>query len=384
VAESGASAEQRALRETVRTFLADHAPVGRARSLGDSVNGYDTQVWRQLAEIGLLGLVIPEAFGGGGYSRAERGIVLQEAGRVLLSAPYLATAVLAVEALLAAGDEDAMKAVLPGIAAGDIVATVALGEHWFGPGQAAGSDAVRASRLGPEGGWRLDGSVRFVLDGCHADVVLVPASGPDGCGLFLVEASEAGLGRQAMTTLDLTRRQATITFDGVLARAVGATDAGAAIVARTLEHAVIALAAEQVGAAERCLEMAVDYAKTRVQFGHPIGSFQAIKHKCADLLLEIESARSAAYYAASICEPGDEFTIAAALAGAYCSTAFVHAASENIQVHGGIGFTWEHDAHLYFRRAKSSQVIFGTPGQHRRVLAGALGLAVDYDEPARF
>ncbi|MCU1658767.1 MAG: putative acyl-CoA dehydrogenase, partial [Pseudonocardiales bacterium] len=216
----------------------------------------------------------------------------------------------------------------------------------------------------------------FVLDGCAADVLLVYADGPAGPSLFLVSGTATGLVRSPMTTLDLTRRQARLDFSQTPARPVGDIGAGRRIVERALRLGTIALAAEQVGGAQRCLELAVEYAKTREQFGKPIGSFQAIKHKCADMLLEIESARSAARYAAAVASVGDDQDLieAASLAGTYCSQTYFHVAAETVQIHGGVGFTWEHDAQLYFRRAKASELMLGTPADHRRVLAKQLGL----------
>ena len=213
-----------------------------------------------------------------------------------------------------------------------------------------------------------------------ADLILVVAQADAGPSLFAVRGDAEGLTRRPLTTLDMTRKQAALTLDGVPAALVGTEGGAADVVTRTLRLAVVALAAEQVGGAQRCLDMSVEYAKIRMQFGRPIGSFQAIKHMCADMLLEVESARSAAYYAAwAAQDESDELPLVSSMAKAYCSEAYFRAAADNIQIHGGIGFTWEHDAHLYYRRAKSTELMLGTPGEHREIAAGYL---IDEASPA--
>jgi len=290
-------------------------------------------------------------------------------GAVLMCAPYLASAVLAAWALLASGDEAAQADLLPGIASGETIATVAVPEDdgsW-----APGEFRATARRSGED--YLLDGRKSFVLDGMIADLILVTASSEDGPALFAVGGDAPGLSRQAMQTLDMTRKQAALTLSGTPGRLVGRPGAAAEIVAQAIRGGVLALAAEQVGGAQRCLDMAVGYAKVRHQFGRAIGSFQAIKHMCADMLLEVESARSAAYRAAwSAADGAADLPLVASLAKAYCSEAYFHVAASNIQVHGGIGFTWEHDAHLYYRRARSAEVMLGTPASHREVVAGLL------------
>jgi alkylation response protein AidB-like acyl-CoA dehydrogenase len=215
----------------------------------------------------------------------------------------------------------------------------------------------------------------FVLDGHTADLILVAARTSAGVSLFAVEGGASGLTRTALSTMDQTRKQAKLEFDSTPARLIGTDGAGWNVLSTVLDLAAVALAAEQVGGAQRCLDMAVEYAKVRVQFGRPIGSFQAIKHKCADMLLEVESAKSAAYYAGwCAAEMNEELPSVASLAKAYCSEAYFHAAAENIQIHGGIGFTWEHPAHLYFKRAKSSEIYLGDPTYHRELLAQRIGI----------
>jgi alkylation response protein AidB-like acyl-CoA dehydrogenase len=366
------SAEQEELRAAVRRFLADKSPEGEVRRLMATTEGYDPAVWRQMADqLGLQSLAIPEEYGGAGFSFVELVVVLEEMGAALLCAPYFSSVVLAASALLESGDEEAKQRWLPGIASGDTIATLALTEdtgRWD-----LDSMALDASRAGE--GWVLDGHKSFVLDGLVATLVLVGAKSKEGIGLFAVEKDADGLSRTALSTMDQTRKQARLDFDQTPATLVGAPGDAEAPLETTLELAVVGLAAEQVGGAQHCLDSSVEFAKTRIQFGRPIGSFQAIKHKCADMLLEVESARSAAYYAGwAAAERSEELPMMASLAKSYCSEAYFHAAAENIQIHGGIGFTWEHDAHLYFKRAKSSELLFGDPAYHRELLAQRIGI----------
>jgi alkylation response protein AidB-like acyl-CoA dehydrogenase len=365
------TSEQDELRSSLRRFLTEKSPSTEVRRLMETDDGYDAGVWEQMAaQLGLQGLAIPEEYGGSGFSAVELGIVFEEMGRALLVAPFFSSIGLAASLLLALGDESANKEWLPQLADGSLLATVAVTEadgNW--------DIAAVQTTATPKGeGWELNGSKLFVVDGARADLLLVVARAQDGLGVFAVEADASGLTRTQHATLDLTRKLASVDLANVEARRVGSGDGGAAI-AYGLDCALAALAAEQAGGADHCLQMAVEYAKIRVQFGRPIGSFQAIKHKCADMLLEVESAKSAAYYAMwSVAEKSDEVGVAASLAKAYCSDAYFHVAAENIQIHGGIGFTWEHDAHLYFRRAKSSQLLFGDPRHHRSRLADLVGI----------
>jgi alkylation response protein AidB-like acyl-CoA dehydrogenase len=362
--------EQRELAATLRRFLQDKSSSSEVRRLMQTEAGYDPQTWSQLAgQLGLPGLVIPEKHGGSGAGPVELAVASEEMGRALLCAPFFATAVLAAQALLASGDEAAQEEFLPGIADGTTIATVAVCESdgaWTTDGV-----ATRARRSGD--GYVLDGRKSFVIDGHTAGLLLVVARADGGPSLFAVRGDADGLGRRPLETLDLTRKQAALELDAVPARLIGAEGSAADVVAATLRLGAVALAAEQVGGAQRCLDMSVEYAKIRMQFGRPIGSFQAIKHMCADMLLEVESARSAAYYAAWAAQDGsDELPLVASLAKACCSEAYFRAAADNIQIHGGIGFTWEHDAHLYYRRAKSTELMLGTPAEHREIAAGYL------------
>jgi alkylation response protein AidB-like acyl-CoA dehydrogenase len=252
------------------------------------------------------------------------------------------------------------------------VATVAFAEDTGGRHE----PGVNVSAAPSEGAWVLSGTKSFVLDGHIADLILVVARAPWGLGLFAVASDAPGLARQLLSTMDLTRKLSRLELHDVPAILVGTEDDSRPWLERTLQLAVVALAAEQVGGAQRCLEMSVEYAKDRIQFGRPIGSFQAVKHRCADMLVQLEMAKSAAYYAAACAATGDEdLLVAAAMAKSYCSEAYYRIAADTIQVHGGIGFTWEHPAHLYLKRAKSSELMLGDPRQHRRQLATALRLA---------
>ncbi|HEX3542592.1 MAG TPA: acyl-CoA dehydrogenase family protein [Acidimicrobiales bacterium] len=371
------SDEQEELRRSVRRFLADKSPESEVRRLMETEAGYDHEVWNQMAQqLGLQAMAIPEEYGGAGFSFVELVVVMEEMGRALLCAPFF-SGVMATAALLSCGDDQWMKELLPGIASGEVLATLALTED-TGRWDEAGVTA-QASPAGPAegGGWVLEGHKTFVLDGHTAGVILVVArtEGTPGVSLFAVDGTASGLSRTPMPTMDQTRKQARLVFSSVPGRLVGPLGGGWPVVSRALDLAAVALAAEQVGGAQRVLEMSVEYAKVRIQFCRPIGSFQAIKHKCADMLLAVESAKSAAYYAAwTAAENNDELPVMASLAKAYCSDAYFQAAAETIQIHGGIGFTWDHPAHLYFKRAKSSELILGDPAYHRELLAQRIGI----------
>jgi alkylation response protein AidB-like acyl-CoA dehydrogenase len=366
------SEEQEELRKAVRRFLDDKSPETEVRRLMETTDGYDPAVWTQMAEqLGLQGLIIPEQYGGSGYGYVELIVVLEEMGRALLCAPYFSSVALAANLLLASGDEAAKADYLPGIAAGTTIAAVGLAEA-SGRWDEAG---VTLAASGSGDTWTLSGEKLYVLDGHAADLVLVAARTAAGVSVFAVERDAPGFTATSLTTMDQTRKQAKLTFVDTPARLVGVDGAGWDAIAKMLDLAAVALAAEQVGGAQKVLDMAVEYAKVRVQFGRPIGSFQAIKHKCADMLLEVESAKSAAYYAGwAAAEDNDELPVVASLAKSYCSEAYFHSAAENIQIHGGIGFTWEHPAHLYFKRAKSSELLFGDPTYHRELLAQRIGI----------
>jgi len=371
------SEEQEELRQTVRRFLEDKSPVSEVRRLMETTDGYDRAVWTQMGqELGLQSLHIPEENGGQGFSFVELGIVFEEMGRVLVCAPYYATVALATNAILNAGDDAARKDLLPGIASGETIATLAFTEP-NGRWDASGIEMV-AKESGD--GYTLDGTKMFVIDGHTANLIVVVArlegtSDDDGIGFFAVDGDASGVTRTALATMDQTRKQARLDFSGVAAKPLGSPGSAWPAMSKTLDQAAVCLCNEMVGGGQFVLDMSVEYAKERVQFGRPIGSFQAIKHKCADMLLEVESAKSAAYYASwAATEDNEELPVVASLAKAYCSDAYFHAAAENIQIHGGIGFTWEHDAHLYFKRAKSSEILLGDATYHRELLAQRIGI----------
>ncbi len=365
------SEEQEQLREFVKSFLEDKSSEEAVREQMATEQGYDEAVWAQMSEqMGLQALTIPEEFGGQGFGYVELIVVLEEMGRALLCAPFFSSVVLAANVIMHCGDDDATNALLPPLASGT-VATVAFTEE-SGKWDEAGI-TMQATAAGDD--YTLDGTKMYVLDGHIAEIIVVAARTNAGVSLFQVARGAAGLTRTPLSTMDQTRKQAKLEFAGTPAKLIGTDGGGWAALERMLDLAAVALAAEQVGGAEMCLNMSVEYAKVRVQFGRPIGSFQAIKHKCADMLLEVESAKSAAYYAGwCAAELNDELPSTASLAKAYCSEAYFHAAAENIQIHGGIGFTWEHPAHLYFKRAKSSELLFGDPTYHRELLAQRIGL----------
>jgi alkylation response protein AidB-like acyl-CoA dehydrogenase len=371
------SEEQDALREVVRDFLQAKSPSTEVRRLMETEDGYDEAVWNQMAqELGLTGIQIPEEYGGQGFTFIELGIILEEMGRRLICAPYYSSVVLAANAIMNAGTEDQKAALLPGIADGSERGTLAFTE----PSGKWNVDGIEMEYAEADGGYTLSGTKHYVIDGHTATKIVVVArtagtSGEDGITFFTVDGDAAGLTRTPLATMDMTRKQAKLDFDKVPAQLLGTVGDGAAALSKTLDQAAVALSNEMVGGSQEVLDMAVEYAKVRIQFGRPIGSFQAIKHKCADMLLEVESAKSAAYYASwCAAEDNDELPSVASLAKAYCSEAYFDATAENIQIHGGIGFTWEHDAHLYFKRAKSSETLLGDPTYHRELLAQRIGI----------
>ncbi|WP_019064061.1 acyl-CoA dehydrogenase family protein [Streptomyces prunicolor] len=357
------------LRRTVRAFLERKAPESAVRRVVDEGLGRDAEVWDQLAQqLGLHGLLVPEALGGQGTSFVEMGVVLEEMGRSLLPGPFFSNAVLAVGALTASGADELAAELLVAVAEGRTIATVAFSEGLTGrPGE-----STAAARLA-EGRWRLNGQVEAVLDGRTADVLLVVAPAGAELGLFAVPADSSGLERTPLAGLDLTREFARVCLTDVEARRIGGDFTSGQ--RHVLALGTVGIAAELAGATQKILEMAVDYAKLREQFGKPIGSFQAVKHLCADIFVTAESALAVARYAARVAAEDSEGLVeAAALAKAYSSEACTLAAERNIQVHGGIGFTWEHPAHLYLRRIKSGELLFGDSAHHREELAGLLGL----------
>ncbi|HWL64408.1 MAG TPA: acyl-CoA dehydrogenase family protein [Actinomycetota bacterium] len=364
------TAEQQELRSMARKFLEETSSSSQVRSLIETAEGFDEGVWKQMAELGWQGIAIPEEYGGSGYTFTELGVLLEEMGRALLPAPFFSSVVLGANAILNVATDAQKKDILPGIADGSARPTLAFVED-AGRWDQAGI-GLEASES--KGGYQLTGHKNYVIDGQTATHLIVTARLDGKVAFFLVDPAADGVTKTSLETLDPTRKQARIAFEGTPATLLG--DAGAEdALTKTLDQAAVGLAAESVGGAQWCLDTATEHAKTRVQFGRPIGSFQAVKHRCAEMLIEIEMAKSAAYYAAwAAAEDEQELPVAGSLAKAYCSEAFFHAAGTNIQVLGGIGFTWEHDAHLYFRRAKSSEIYLGDADYHRELIADRTGV----------
>ena len=371
------SEEQEMLRRASREFLAKECSPKVVRRLMDSSDAYDPALWKKIADLGWTALGIPEQYGGVG-SFLDLVVVLEEAGRALLPGPFYATMALAVPALIEAGTEAQKKEVLGAISSGSARATLAFTEpsgRWD-----AGSVALSAKQSG--GAWVLDGVKLFVSDAEAADYTVVVArtrgEGEEGITLFLVKGRPEGMTVSRLKTLDMTRRWSEVRFDGVKLdgdSVMGAVDKGWPALKRALEWATAALCAEMMGGAQKVLETSTEYAKTRHQFGKPIGIYQAVSHKLADMLVLSESGRSATYYAAwTVDADAPDRSLASSMAKAYVSDAYRKIAGDGIQVHGGIGFTWEHDMHLYFKRAKSSEVTLGDATYHRELVAQALDL----------
>ncbi|MFN7954212.1 MAG: acyl-CoA dehydrogenase [bacterium] len=364
--------EQRMLQTSAREFLTRACPMSLVRESMDDPAPACGLLWPTIAELGWLGLVLPAVHGGSELGLVELVLVLQEAGRALLPAPFFSTVALGAHAIALGGDESQRSRFLPDVAAGKLRVTLANLEEsarW----DEAGIQLPATSRGGD---YVLDGAKRFVMDAALADWLVVPARTAAGVGLFLVAATAPGVTIRQLAFVDQVRKVYVVELRDVRIPAnavLGPIGAGWPILETLFDFAKVALCGEMCGAAERVLEMAADYAKVREQFGKPIGSFQAIQHKCAEMLVLIESAKSATYYAAWAIANGEpDAHTAACLAKAYTSEAFTKVAGEGIQVHGGIGFTWEQDLHLYFKRAKSSELSFGTPSWNRELAARVL------------
>ncbi|NIH81017.1 acyl-CoA dehydrogenase family protein [Amycolatopsis viridis] len=351
------------LRASVRDLLTDRAGFTSVLARTESAEPYDLKLWRTLAgDLGLAGLAVPESLGGQGASYREVAVVLEELGRSVAPVPFLGSAVLATTALLAAGDRE----LVPRLAGGELIGALAV--PLTSAPESGFPDGVSANTEGA-----LSGAVRAVVDAPVADVLIVPAAGPDGAGLYAVEQTAATV--SDVVSLDLTRRLADVSFDNASSRLLASGAEAESALRQALRAGAGLLASEQVGLAQRCLDETVAYLKQRYQFGRPVGSFQALKHRLADLYLELVSARATARHAADALATGDdEVPVAVAVAAATCSAVALHAAEESVQLHGGIGMTWEHSAHLYLKRAKSDELALGTPGRHRAALAGLVDL----------
>jgi alkylation response protein AidB-like acyl-CoA dehydrogenase len=378
---SAASAEDRALiRDSARGFLADHATTADVRRWMASELGYDRDIWQRVAgELGWPGVPMDEAHGGLGLGIGETALLMEEMGAALFCSPFLATVCLAGSAIRLGGSEAQKAEYLTAITAGELTATLAVSEA-SGKVDAAG---IHVEAMADGDSYILNGAKRFVIDGHSADLIIVAArqpgtKGEKGISLFAVSGDADGLVRQVLPTLDQTRRQAEVTLADVRvprSALIGEDGHGWPVLSSALDLGITALAAEQAGGARRCLQLTVDYIQERVQFGRQIGSFQAIKHRCADMMVKVESALAAANNAADAADAGDgEFPMLAALAKAYCSDAFFACAGESIQLHGGVGFTWEYDPHLFFKRARASAAMLGNADYYRERIAVGLGL----------
>jgi alkylation response protein AidB-like acyl-CoA dehydrogenase len=370
------NSDQQLLKDAARTFLDAQCPSAVVRALWDEGRGESEAIWKDMAQLGWLGLALPESVGGSALGMVETAIVLEELGRAACPSPYFPT-VLAATAVAEAGSAVQQRRWLPAVAAGGARATVAfLDTDW---GWEAGGVMTQATRTSH--GWSLRGTKRFVPWAHVADVVVVPAQTADGLGLFVVEAAATGLVVSPMPAIDLGTRWSTITLDGVSVAndaALGVPGQASALLDMLLRRGAVGAAAEMLGAARRCLDMSVAYAKVREQFGQPIGAFQAIRHKCAEMLVEVENAHAATYYAAwALDAAAEDAAMAASVAKAYVGDAARKVCGEAIQVHGGIGFTWEYDLHLYVKRAKALEAMYGDADHHRelivRLLAGETG-----------
>ena len=362
------------LRESARGLLEKECPSTVVRRLIEDDRGYDPELWRKMADLGWTGLVIPESHGGANLSYVDLVLVLEEMGRVLLPSPFIWTAMVA-EAIKNAGSEEQQRTLLPKIAAGDLIATVA----WMEPSGLWGVEGITMPARKRGNGFTLDGVKLFVNDAHIADYLLVATrSGGKGITLFAIETKRAGVTVKPLKTMDSTRRLSEVKFAGVKAAAadvVGTIGDGWKTLSDIIDKGKVMIAAEMMGGAQKVLDVTVEYAKVRVQFGRPIGSFQAVQHKCANMMIDVEGAKSAVYYAAWAVSNGvAEAPLAAALAKAAASDAYRRVSADGIQVHGGIGFTWDHDMHLYFKRAKSSEFTFGDATYNRELVAQGINL----------
>lgn len=377
----GFSEDQELLRAAARKFLDAECPAAFVRKMMEDDSAHATELWKKTAELGWLGILVPEQHGGSGGSFLDLVVVLEEMGKSLMPGPFFATVLLGSTAVLAGGSEEQQAAILPRVAAGDWVMSLAQVEQ--SGRYDAGGIGMQATPTG--GDFVLSGDKLFVPDAHVADQLVVaartsgdPRSGTpeDGITLFLVDAQAPGVAVTQLKTVDMTRRQCRVAFRDVAvgrAQVLGEVDRGWPTLRRVLDYAVAGLCTEMVGTGQQALDMAVAYAKERVQFGKPIGSFQAVKHKCVDMMVQVENARSLTYYAAwTVDENVADATQAVPMAKAYCSDMCKTVTSEAIQVHGGIGFTWEHDMHLFYRRGLASEAAFGSAPTHREAVAKIL------------
>ena len=375
----GFSEEQDMLRKSARDFLAKESPITYVRRMMEDEVGYSEEVWRKMAALGWMGLILPESCGGAGMNMVDLVVVLEEMGRMVMPGPFFATVLLGALAVLEGGNDAQKTRYLKSIAAGELKATLASLE----PNGRWDADGIEATAVADSGGFLLNGTKLFVPDAHVADLIVVAVrsekgKGEEGISLFAVDVPKEGVTITPLKTMDQTRKLCEVKLEKVRVgpeALIGRRGGGAAVLKRVTDRAKVALCAEMCGGAERVLEMSVEYAKVRVQFDRPIGSFQAIQHKCANMLLLVESSKSATYYAAwAVANDVPEAPLAAAMAKSYTSDAYRVVAGEGIQIHGGIGFTWEHDMHLYFKRAKGSEFTFGDATYNRELVAQLIDL----------
>ena len=367
------SEEQQLIRESARTVLAERAGSAQLRRALDQPGGYDAELWGTMGELGWTGLAIPQGYGGAGLGWVELCILQEEQGRRLVASPFFSTCALAAPLIGACAAEAQRASLLQRIASGEARVGCAL----IGTDGRPPCDGVTVLLESRGGGFRLSGVSDFVIHGDSADLLLVVARAPgsertDGISVAVIPAATPGVTVHPHVMLDLTRPMSRVEFAGVVIgrdQLLGEPGRAGSAVEAALELARIALASEALGGAERVLEMTTAYAKERVQFGRPIGSFQAIKHRLADMMIAVEAAKSAAWYAACVAdERREELAEAAAIAKSYCCDAFFDCAANAIQLHGGVGFTWDHDAHLYLKRARAAATLLGSPAWQRERL----------------
>ncbi len=365
----GFSEEQELLRQSAVDFLNKESPITYARQMMEDERGYSEELWKKMADLGWMGLIYPESCGGSGLNMVDLVVILEEMGKLVLPGPFFSTVCLGGLAILEAGSPEQKQRYLPGIVAGTTKATLAVLEEdarWDEAG-------IKLQARRGKKGYSLSGVKLFVPDAHVADLIVCAVRTSDGPVLLVVDRQQAGVIVTPLKTMDQTRKLCEVRFDKArvdAAAVLGTPGKGWDVLNRILDRSKVALCAEMCGGAQKVLDMTVEYAKMREQFGRPIGSFQAIQHKCANMLIQVESAKSATYYAAwAVANDAPEAALAAAMAKAYCSDAYRQVTAESIQVHGGIGFTWEHDIHLYFKRAKGSEVTFGDATWNRELVA---------------
>ena len=376
----GLNEEQEMLKTMARDFFTNECPKTHVREMMDDEKGYSPELWKKMAELGFLGLVIPEEYGGTGGNFIDLMVLMQEMGRAVLPSPFISTVLLAGIPLLTAGTEEQKKEFLPKIAAGDVILALALSE----PNGDLGADAIEIEAVAEGNDYIINGTKLFVLDAAAADHILCATrtkrtkDPEEGITLFLIDASADGVQITSLKTMDETRKQCEVLFKNVKVPAksmVGELHQGWPILKKTLNQATAMLCGEMVGGLDTVMEMTLDYAKQRIQFGVPIGSFQAIKHKFADMLIQVEYARSLTYYAAwTVDQDIPDSPVAVSTAKSWCGDAYKQVTNEGVQIHGGIGFTWDHDMHLYFKRARFSDTAFGDSTYHRELIAQSLNL----------